>query len=425
MASPTDRKRRLRKTLYVGATALFSVLGVYLIWSLRSLILPTTIGALLAYICAPLLEFGKRHHIRRGMGILILFAFMALTVIALVRQVKAAMPDEKSKLELRVRAQYKINERYRGLMGLDAGSPDGNVLYDLVGQELDPGLDRLNGLLMLNFEERELFERYMSGYAGQPPVAERVVEYYRANLEHAGELAAEAAAATSGSGPAADTRGSLGAANLASVLNVVALWVVMPFVFLFLLIDDGRIHKSLIDLVPNEYFEVALTVFDNVDRALGDYLRGTALQCSLVGLTLIVCLTLIGVESQWAVLIGIVAGLANAIPFLGPAIGLIVGVGYALIVEDVHSILPFMNADNLVFGVVVAVVIAQLLDNAIFQPFVMGGAVDLHPLVVILGVMGGSILFGFAGMLFAVPAIVVFKVVVATVFGELRAYRLI
>jgi predicted PurR-regulated permease PerM len=199
----------------------------------------------------------------------------------------------------------------------------------------------------------------------------------------------------------------------------------MPFVFLFLLIDDGRIKKSLIDLVPNEYFEVALTLLDNVDRALGAYLRGTALQCSLVGLALAACLVLIGVESQWAVLIGVLAGLANAIPFLGPGIGLIVGVAYALIVEDVHSILPFMDADNLVFGVVASVAAVQVLDNVVLQPFVMGGAVALHPLVVVLGVMGGSILFGVPGMFLAVPTIAVFKVVVTTTFGELRAYGLI
>ena len=67
----------------------------------------------------------------------------------------------------------------------------------------------------------------------------------------------------------------------------------------------------------------------------------------------------------------------------------------------------------------------QLADNAIFQPYVLGNAVDLHPLAVIIGVMGGAVIFGFAGMLFAVPAIMVVKVVITTLFRQFRAYSII
>jgi predicted PurR-regulated permease PerM len=416
--SPDAQKKRLRRILYIGSFALFSVLGVYLLLSLRTLILPTIIGALSAYICTPLLTFLKRKGLPRAVGIILLFGVFTLTVILLVRQVKAILPDEKGKLELRVRTRYKLNQKYQDFMGIDTASGRGNFLYNLVGGELNPVINNLNRLLMFNDEERALFEKYLEGRNGRPPVAEKFREYYAKNLEYNRKLPAKKAG-----GPGAE-KGPESSA-LSNILNVLSLWIIAPFVFLFLLIDNGQIKKSFINLIPNKYFEVALTVLDNVDAAIGNYLRGTALECSLVGLTFILVLAVVGVEFRWALLIGIVAGATNAIPFLGPAIGFIVGAGYALMVEEVNSILPFMNEGNLILGVLAVVVIAQVLDNAVFQPVVLGGAVNLHPLVVVIGVMGGSILFGFVGMLFAVPAIVVFKVIFTTVFRELRDYYLI
>jgi predicted PurR-regulated permease PerM len=177
--------------------------------------------------------------------------------------------------------------------------------------------------------------------------------------------------------------------------------------------------------VPNRYFEVALTVLDNVDQAIGNYLRGTFLECLLVGLTFIACLALIGVQVKWAVIIGLISGFTTAIPFLGTAIGLVTGAAYALLAEEVHSVLPFMTADNLILGIAATVAVAHLLDNAVFQPYVLGGAVNLHPLMVILGITGGSLLFGFSGMLFAIPVIVVCRVILETIFRELKAYYLI
>jgi predicted PurR-regulated permease PerM len=209
------------------------------------------------------------------------------------------------------------------------------------------------------------------------------------------------------------------------IFDAISLWLITPLVFLILLFDDGKLKKSFIHTVPNQYFEMTLTILDNINDALGRYLRGTFLECFLVGLSFTFCLSLVGLDMQWAATIGIIAGLANAIPFLGPAIGLLVGVVYAIMAEDVSSVLPFISNDNLLLAIIVVVAIVQLADNAIFQPYVLGNAVDLHPLAVILGVMGGAVIFGFAGMLFAVPAIMVVKVIISTLFRQFRAYYIV
>jgi predicted PurR-regulated permease PerM len=418
-------QKRMGYIIYGSAAVLCTLLAIYLVWSLRTLILPSIIGALSAYICTPLLRFLKRKGVPRGFGILFFFALFFLILFFIGGQIKDIIPDERGKLELRVRIQYKLNEKYREFMGIDSTGTKGNFVYNMVGKEVNPFMDNLNNMLMFSDEERELFEKYGKGYKGLAPIDSKFRGYYYENLKRdkkrLGEKIMESKEETDEAALEEEEEES----KLSAIINIISLWIVMPFVFLFLLIDDGHIKKNMVSLIPNKYFEVALTVIDNVDEAIGNYLRGTVLECSLVGVTFIICLAIIGVDIKWAVIIGIVAGTANAIPFLGPAIGLIVGAGYALIAEEANSLLPFFNANNLIIGVFITVAIAQGMDNAVFQPIVLGGAVNLHPLVVIIGVMGGSIMFGFVGMLFAVPAIVVFKVIFDTTFKQMKAYYII
>ncbi|HPV43711.1 MAG TPA: AI-2E family transporter, partial [Spirochaetota bacterium] len=200
---------------------------------------------------------------------------------------------------------------------------------------------------------------------------------------------------------------------------------IMPFVFLFLLLDNGEIKRFFVSLVPNRYFEVSLAVFDKVDKAIGNYLRGILIECSLVGISYIVLLALIGFEIKMAVMIGLAAGMATAIPILGFGIAFVLGSSYALIAESANSIIPFITPNNLIIAVAVVVLIVMVLDNGVFQPVVVGGAVSLHPLVVFIGIMGGSMLFGFAGLILAIPTIVVVKEIVSTLFRELKDYYLI
>ena len=149
------------------------------------------------------------------------------------------------------------------------------------------------------------------------------------------------------------------------------------------------------------------------------------MECFLVGLTLTLGLILLGIPLGIAVAIGVVSGLLNAIPFLGAVIALVIGVSYALIAEDVRPLIPGLNPNDLALYVVILVVIAHVLDDVVFQPFVLGGAVNVHPLVVVIAIIAGSLIMGLWGMLFAIPTVVVVKTAVATFFKELKDYRII
>jgi predicted PurR-regulated permease PerM len=101
------------------------------------------------------------------------------------------------------------------------------------------------------------------------------------------------------------------------------------------------------------------------------------------------------------------------------------GLAYALLAEEIHPLIPLVNADTFVIWVVAAVALAELLKNAVYEPLILGGAVELHPLVVVIGVVGGATLFGAAGMFLAIPTITVVRVLVASSARHLKAYGLV
>ena len=407
----------------VLGSVLAAVLAFLLLWGLRQLILPTVIGVVIAYIAYPLVAYLGGKGFSRPWAILTLFALFCMGLVIMVNLGGSLIPDKKGELELQVRARYKLNEKFVRSMGLGEGRR-GNLLYQLIGRELAPLVDQLDQALALSDTEARLFESFLEkGDEGAgAPVSQRYWQYHQANLTRdRGQAMPGEAPDAAGAASARPQGGSL----LLSVLNELSLWLVTPMLFLILLLDNGRLKKLCIETVPNRFFEMTLTLFDRINEALGNYLRGTALECFLVGAFLTIFLRLVGVSMDWAAAIGIIAGLANAIPFLGPAIGLVVGLLYAIMAEEVSPLLPFVTLDNLGIAILLAVGLVQLLDNAIFQPFVLGRAVSLHPLVVVFGVMGGAILFGFGGLLFAIPAIVVIKVVITTFFKQLRAYAII
>ena len=421
-----ERLRRSR-VYYFLLFILFSAAGIFLLASLRSLILPTIIGMLSAYIASPLLNLLRKKGLPKWAALLILFGTFTFVVVFLGRQLVQLMPNEREKLELRVKIQYKVNEEFLAVTGRDAFGAEGNFLYSLVGDELDPVIENFNDFIALDSQEKDHFLKYAEGNDEEPPMTGKVLDYFNevSKLPFPIETEEKPEKETDGGFILPDTiQLPTSDSKIAKFVDALSNWIVLPFVFLFLLIDDGQIKRFLINLMPNRYFEMSLTIFDNVDTAIGNYLRGTLLQSSLVGLSFIVGLTIVGFQFQAAALIGILAGLANAIPFLGPILGLGIGLLYAMIVEGINPLIPFISIDPFI-GVILVTLAVQVLDNTVFQPMVLGKAVDLHPLVVVIGVTGGSIILGFAGMLFAIPAIVVFKVVMSTIYRQLKLYYII
>jgi predicted PurR-regulated permease PerM len=419
------RERKARRFVFhLTFAALTLILGGFLIWKLSSLILPIIVGGLLAFVFRPVKERFRIRWLPHEVQVLCSFVVIGVILSFAFNTLRKHIPDEEQKLEFKVRLKYKLNEKYRQLVA-EPAEKKSNAVAALIEKELGPLMDKFNQSFAPSPEERDLFLKYAAGYNGKPPIESKFVDYFRANQRTGKYVIPEKAPTSPGPPIAPASAEPKAAAEGASLENKLSAWMLAPLIFIFLGFDNGQIRRFFIGLVPNRYFELSLTVVDRLDDAIGKYLRGTLTECFLVGLTLTIGLVLLGIPPGIAVAIGVVSGLLNAIPFVGTALALVIGVGYALIAENVRPLIPGLNPNDLAVYVVILVVITHVLDDVIFQPFVLGSAVNVHPLVVVIAIIAGSLLMGLWGMLFAIPTVVVVKTAVATFFKELKAYRII
>jgi len=413
-----DRERKARRRAFHLVVAILALIsGALLIWKLSSLILPIIVGALLAFLFRPVKERFKIPWLPHELQVLCSFAAICLVLFFPFDTARKHIPDDKQQLEFKVRLKYKLNEKYQQLH-----EEKSSMLTTLIGKEVAPFMDKVNELLELSPEEGELFLKYRAGYNGKPPIADKFFEYFQANQNTNKYVTPDEATAAAPAATAAVAAPQPSAARESSSWEV---WILAPLIFVFLGFDHGQMRRYLISLVPNRYFELSLTLLDRLDDAIGKYLRGTLLECCLVGLTLCAGLILLGIPVGIAVAISVISGLVNAIPLLGTAIALVISLSYALIAENIEPLIPGLNPNNLALYVLILVGITHVLDDVVFQPFVLGSAVNIHPLVVVVAIIGGSLIMGLWGMLFAIPTVVVVKTAVETLFKELKDYRII
>lgn len=201
--------------------------------------------------------------------------------------------------------------------------------------------------------------------------------------------------------------------HLLDIASLITNLVIIPFIVFFFLKDGREIKKQLIRLVPNRYFEFSLNLLHKMDLQMGNFLRGQLLDAIIFGVMSVGVLWCLGVK--YFLVIGIVAGFANLIPFLGPVAGALAAVSVSVI----------DRGDLAGAGLIVAgFVIMKLIDDTVVQPLVVAKSVDLHPLVVLLVVIVGGRFFGVLGMLLSVPVTGFMKVVIAESTTALRRYRL-
>jgi predicted PurR-regulated permease PerM len=202
---------------------------------------------------------------------------------------------------------------------------------------------------------------------------------------------------------------------LGGVVSGLTFVVIVPFVAFFFLKEGRHITRGLIELVPNSYFELCLNVLHQINGQIGGYIRGQILATSVVATLAVSALYIIGLK--YALPIGLLAGIANMIPFLGPLIGIIAASIVALATGGEFAM-------ALVGKVIIIFLVIQLIDNIAIQPTVVAKSVEMHPLMILFVVMVGSQLMGIVGMLVAVPLTGIIKVSAQTIYAGIRGYKL-
>jgi predicted PurR-regulated permease PerM len=185
-----------------------------------------------------------------------------------------------------------------------------------------------------------------------------------------------------------------------AVFHVLLIVILAPIIALYLLVDVPHLRRVAESLIPEPARAEVMHLARRLNRAIGGFFRGQLLVALIVGVMCSVGLAVI--DLRFWFLVGMIAGIFNIIPLIGPWIGGIPGVVIALTTGSPVKAL----------GVVAIMAGAQQIDNHFITPQVMQRAVRLHPAAVILALVAGGSLGGFLGLLLAVPTAAVIKIVV-------------
>lgn len=186
-----------------------------------------------------------------------------------------------------------------------------------------------------------------------------------------------------------------------SVINIFSKMIsffIVPILTFYFLRDKDYFKKKIILIIPKNHRNDVVKIGRETDEVLGKFVRGQLLVATFVGISTSIALLIIGVD--FAIIIGLVAGIADIIPYFGPIIGIFPALIFALLKSPVKAL-----------WVIISFTIIQQLESNIIEPKIVGESVGVHPVVVMLALLIGGSYFGIIGMLFAIPMTIVLRII--------------
>jgi predicted PurR-regulated permease PerM len=362
---PSSQSRRWREpTKYVVGVGLFFAL-LFVLYISRSVIPIIVLGALLALVVHPVIGFLQRRiKLSKGLSIaityLLIIALLVLIPLVVVPNVISAIND---------------------LINIDFQN-----LAQNIAQALQDQAARVAQIPVLNAVLAPFLDSLAAAFQGISSVERPEAVSYHLSMGGIIERLAQ-------------TLGTL-ATVLGPIVSAVISLVFMLLVSFHLSLSGNRILEGYPRLLPPAYAPEITALLERIGGVWTSFLRGQLALMVIVGVMVWLGNALLG--NQAPLLLGIISGTLELIPNLGPALALIPGVGLALLFGSSHFALP-----PLTFALIVLAfyLLVQVTENQLIVPYVLGGALDVPPLVVILGVMVGGTVAGILGVLLATPII--------------------
>ena len=179
-----------------------------------------------------------------------------------------------------------------------------------------------------------------------------------------------------------------------ALFSIVGLFVVTPVVAFYMLLDWDRMVAKVDSWVPRDHVETVRTLATDINTATAGFVRGQGTLCLILGVMYAFGLTLTGLN--FGILIGLFAGLISFIPYVGSLVGLVLSVGVAFV--------QFWPDWTMIAAVAGVFFVGQFIEGNILQPRLVGKSVGLHPVWLMFALFAFGALFGFVGLLIAVPA---------------------
>jgi predicted PurR-regulated permease PerM len=212
------------------------------------------------------------------------------------------------------------------------------------------------------------------------------------------------------------------------VINAVVFIIVVPVVAFYLLLDWDRMVARIDELLPRDHAPAVRRLAAEVDRVLAAFVRGQLSVCLVLGTFYAVALMLAGL--QFGLIVGAIAGAITFIPYVGSLVGGALAIGLALFqfwgsVEVVEAGITTLQTDWLRIGIIAAIFAAgQFIEGNVLTPKLVGNSVGLHPVWLLFALSAFGSVFGFVGMLVAVPIAAVLGVMTRFGLAQYRTSRL-
>ncbi len=324
-----------------------SAFGLWVMWLLAPVLTPFVVALMLAWLGDPLVDRLEARGRSRNTAVVLVFVLMIL-LLALALLILVPLIQ-------------------RQIITLVAALPQGQ---EWLMNTAIPWIEQKTGLEIMAWLDPG-----------------RLFEWVRSHWQQAGGVATTFFGYVSRSG----------FAMVAWVINL----ALLPILAYYFLRDWDKLVERVASMIPRNHIEVVSRLARESNDVLGAFIRGQIVVMIALGVVYAAGLTLVGLNL--GLLIGLVAGLISFIPYLGATTGVVMAV-LAALVQSQGVDLQLLVLVGVVFTV------GQLLESYVLTPRIVGDKIGLHPVAVIFAVMAGGQLFGFLGMLLALPAAAVINV---------------
>lgn len=321
---------------------------VYVRQSLLMVLTPFLLSLVSAYLLSPVVQYMERRMISRSMAIIVIYLLFAIVIFVFCVGVMPLFLDDLQELMLQL--------------------PDYAERLQEIFAHMQEDYRRFN----LPDYVRELIDNNIAG-AG---------ELLTIQLERSYNF-------------------------LIDLFSRVLLLLLVPILTYYFLRDEAALKEKLISLFPYRARRRLINLAVEIDTALGAYIRGALLISLAVGLMTYIGLLILGVN--FPLVLAIIVGITNLIPYIGPIIGAVPALLLALLEQPL-----------LTLKVLILIIVVQQVESQLITPYVIGRSVRMHPLAIILALLLAGKLFGIVGLILAIPAAIILRILAKHLLPAVR-----
>jgi predicted PurR-regulated permease PerM len=203
--------------------------------------------------------------------------------------------------------------------------------------------------------------------------------------------------------------------------NVIIAIFSITFITFFFLKDQRLFYESILMWVPDKYVGNVTRALNSIKNLLTRYFIGIVIQSTCIMILVTIGMTIAGIDFQQALVMGLIIGILNVIPYAGPWIGLAIAITMGVashINQDINTVVV-----PLVTYMFIVEAITHLIDNIVFQPVIFSNSVKAHPLEIFIVVLAAGFAAGIPGMIFGIPAYTVLRVFAREFFYNFKAVQ--